>query len=107
LDYSKNIDPMKTLFVLKIILILILGPAIYAFNIYKRESGKVIDKIHVPCYTREIDSYSYILDAPMKEYRVVPDKYKLIVNFSGRGKSLCVSEETYIKFQQGDLFTTY
>jgi len=107
LDFNKKFATMKSFVVLKIILVLILGPAIYSFKTNIRETGKIIDKIHVPSRTREIESYSIILDAPMKEYKVIPGKYKLIIDFKGKEITLCVSEEMYMKFQRGDLYTSY
>ena len=104
LAYNNGIE-MKILVVLKVVALLTLGPAIYTYESFDKGQGQVVDKIHILSHTKEIDFYSIILDAEVTEHRVIPDTYKLVIDYQGREKSLCVSYETHMQFEKGDVFT--
>ena len=74
----------------------------FHFVIAEKERGIVIEKTFVPGYTREIESYSILFDAPMKEIKAIPEKYTVLVRLDGKEKVIYVPGDIYTRLKKGD-----
>lgn len=94
---------MKVIIISKIVLSIM---AIFVFNYSSQQpiQGKVVSKVYVPASFVEINSYSILLDAPIKEKYKTSEVYILNIDVNGEIIKYRVFRKEFDLYEKDDIF---